>query len=71
MRKVINISVPEQVYKSVSQAVKKGGFASKSEYIRHLLREKEEDDVVAEIRKRQKEVREGNVKELRSLKDLA
>jgi len=70
MRKVINISVPEQMYKAVGRAAKKGGFASKSEYIRFIIRKQEEDQAMREIAESKKEARNGNLKELNSLRDL-
>ncbi len=41
MRNIINISLPSQMAKKVAREVKKGKFASTSEYIRHLIRSEE------------------------------
>jgi len=70
MRKVINISVPEKIYKAVERDSKREGFASKSEYIRSLLRERSEDRAVAEVKASQREARSGKLKELKSFRNL-
>lgn len=41
MRTIINISVPVALAKEVEEEVRKGKFASKSEFFRHVLRERE------------------------------
>ena len=38
MRNVINISLPEPMVRDIKQEVKKGEFASVSEFFRHLIR---------------------------------
>ncbi len=38
MRKIVNISLPPELDKWLKKEVKAEGFASKSEFIRHLLR---------------------------------
>lgn len=38
MRKVINISLPEHLYREVEQDVKRGRYGTKSELFRELLR---------------------------------
>ncbi len=38
MRKVINISLPEDLYNEVDREVKKGRYSTKSEFFRDLLR---------------------------------
>ena len=66
MRNVINISLPSQMAKRVEKEVKRGKFASTSEYFRHLLRASE---LVEELRKSRASFPRG-WKKLRSLKDL-
>ncbi len=39
MRKVVNISLPEQLHNEVERAVKNGHYSSKSEFFRDLLRQ--------------------------------
>jgi len=70
MRQIINISLPESMADYVNKAVKKGQFASKSEYFRNLIREQSENDLYKELKKDQKEFKRGNGILLHSLKDL-
>lgn len=70
MRSIVNISVPEKVKKEMELAVKQGGFASKSEFIRDLMRLWREEQLLKEIRQSQREFARGKGKLLRSLKDL-
>jgi putative addiction module CopG family antidote len=67
MRNIINISLPEKMAERVEKEVKKGKFASTSEYIRHLLRMHEFEE---EMDKRRKDFEAGKFTRLRSLKDL-
>ncbi|MEK7138662.1 MAG: hypothetical protein AAB799_00585 [Patescibacteria group bacterium] len=67
MRRIINISLPEEMTKWVEGKVKKGKFSSTSEYFRHLLRTQE---LVEELEKSRREFEAGRGKILRSLKDL-
>lgn len=70
MRNIINISLPEDLKKVVEKEVKRGKFASKSEFFRMLLRLWEEEKLLKELEESEKEIREGKGKVLRSLKDL-
>lgn len=38
MRKIVNISLSEELAKTVEKEMEKGKFATKSEFFRHLLR---------------------------------
>ena len=67
MRNIVNISLPESMAKSVEQEVKKGGFSTKSEFFRHLVREY---TIAQELEESRKEFVRGEGKKLRSLKDL-
>lgn len=67
MRNIINISLPEAMAKAVEKEVKKGKFASTSEYFRHLLRMHEFEE---EMSKRREDFEVGKFVKLRSLKDL-
>lgn len=40
MRKIVNVSLPEHLYEEVETAVKHGGYATKSELFRDLLRDR-------------------------------
>lgn len=71
MRSVINISLPSSLVRPLEQLVKDGQYASKSEFLRHLIRERlEEEDILAQVKKSQREFRSEKGKVLRSLKDL-
>lgn len=70
MRAIINISVPEKMKTEIEEAVKVGGYATKSEFLRDVLRFWKEHSAVASIRQSQKEFAQGKGKTLRSLKDL-
>ena len=67
MRNIINISMPEVLVKEVSKEVKLGGFASKSEFFRHILRERM---LAKELDSDRKTFESGEGVELKSLKDL-
>ena len=67
MRNIVNISLPESMVKNVEQEVKKGGFSTKSEFFRHLVREY---TLAQELKKSREEFVRGEGKKLRSLKDL-
>lgn len=54
----------------VEKEVKQGGFSTKSEFFRSLIRMWEENKLLEELKKSQREIAEGKGKVLRSLKDL-
>ena len=70
MREVINISLPATMAKTVKLAVKKGEYASTSEFFRVLLREWQEDFLLDELEGSRLEIKNGKGKKLKSLKDL-
>lgn len=70
MRKVLNISLPEKMVEKVKKEVESGSYASVSEFFRHLLRSREEENVLIELERSRGEIRTGKGKTLRSLKDL-
>ena len=71
MRNVVNISLPKELNKMVEQLTKKGKYASKSEFLRELIREKiEEEDILTQVKASEAEFRAGKGKVLRSLADL-
>lgn len=70
MRQIINISLPESMAKYVNNAVKKGQFASKSEYFRHLIRERFEDEAVNQVLESHRQMKKGKKILLKSFKDL-
>jgi len=70
MREVINISLPKELNRSVEELVKKGKYATKSEFFRELLRLWIEGKILRELAESRKELASGKGKLLRSLKDL-
>jgi len=70
MRNIINISLPPELNAEVEKAVKKGRYASKSEFIRHLLRTWKEEQILKEIRESEKDFKEGRWKTIKSAKEL-
>ncbi len=70
MRNVINISLPVQLTSVVEKEVKIGGYASKSEFFRNLLRMWMEGRLANELEGSRKELESGKGKLLKSLKDL-
>lgn len=70
MRNVINISLPAPLTNIVDSEIKSGQFASRSEFIRHLLRLWSENKLYSELEQSRKELAGGRGKVLKSLKDL-
>lgn len=70
MRAVVNISLPEALDKKAEELMKKGGYATKSEFFRDLLRMRIEGKILRELSESRKELVSGKGKLLKSLKDL-
>lgn len=70
MRNIVNISLPEEMTKIVKREIKSGGFATTSEFFRHLLRLWSTHKLAEELRERREDFKKGEGKILRSLKDL-
>jgi putative addiction module CopG family antidote len=70
MRNIINISLPKTLTRVVEKEVKAGGYASKSEFFRYLLRLWKEKELARELNGDRKEFESGRGKVLKSLKDL-
>lgn len=70
MRNIINISMPYEMANEVRRETKKGNFASKSEFFRHLLRMWNTQKLAQELKKEQKEFKKGHYKVLYSLKGI-
>lgn len=70
MRNIVNISLPKSMNRTVEKEVKKGGYASKSEFFRYLLRLWKEKELARELNEDRKEFETGKGKVLRSLKSL-
>ena len=70
MREIISISLPKELNKKVEELMKKGRYATKSEFFRDLLRMRIEGKILRELAESRKELVSGKGKLLRSLKDL-
>lgn len=70
MRQIVNISLPSQTAQKVKQAVKKGNYASTSEFFRDLLRDWQAGNLLTELNESKQEILSGKGKILKSLKDL-
>lgn len=70
MREVINISLPKELNKKAEDLMKKGGYATKSEFFRDLLRMQIEGKIIRELVESRKELISGRGKILKSLKNL-
>ncbi len=70
MRKIVNISLTEELDRQVNEEVKKGDYATKSEFFRDLLRVWREEQILREVKKSKKEILSGKGKVLKSLRDL-
>lgn len=71
MREVINISLPNNMAKTVKRAVKNGDYSSTSEFFRFLVRSWQEDKLVSDLNASRQEIAKGKGKVLKSLKDLS
>lgn len=70
MRNVINISLPEVMAKQLKREIKTGGYASTSEFFRHLLRLWNTRQLATELKKDRKEFEAGRGVKLNSMADL-
>ena len=70
MRNIINISLPQEMSRTVDQCVSSGQYATKSEFFRDLLRMWSEGRLLQELNESRQELMNGRGKILKSLKDL-
>lgn len=72
MRTITSISLPAAVAREVKKEAKEQGFASTSEFMRHVLRSYKREKLFASLRVQQVAYRKNpkSFKVLRSLKDL-
>lgn len=72
MRQILNISLPMSMVKTIKQEVKEGGFASVSEFIRHLIRLYNTEKLAMEVNRDSELIKKGRLKliEVDSLRDL-
>ncbi len=70
MRTILNISLPNEVAKNVRREVKDSGFASTSEFIRHLIRLWNTEKLAIELKHETKHFEKGKGKVLHSFASL-
>ena len=70
MRNIMTISLPLPLTAVVEKEVKRGNYASKSEFFRYLLRQWMEGKLGYELDQSRKEIQQGKGKLLKSLTDL-
>jgi putative addiction module CopG family antidote len=70
MRNIVSISLPKQLNEQIEKEVKTGNFASKSEFIRCLIRLWQEEKLAKEIAEAERDIAAGRVREIKSLKEL-
>jgi len=70
MREIINLSLPPEMATIINKEVETGKYASKSEFMRSLLRAWMEEKTLLELNQSRAEIKAGRGKILRSLKDL-
>ncbi len=70
MRSILNISLPATLADIVKKEVKKGNFASTSEFFRHLLRLWNDKKLSYELGRSERDFASGDFKALKTLRDL-
>lgn len=74
MRKIINISLPEEIAKKVKSRAKTAGFRSVSGYFKSLVEMDQnlisEDELLEMVKEADREYKKGTLKECKSLYDL-
>lgn len=71
MRSILNISLPASMVKDIKAEVKSGGFASSSEFIRHLIRLWNTEKLARDVKKSESDWKRGkNWVKLSSVRDL-
>jgi len=70
MRTTLNISMPPQQKKNIDRMIKDYNYASASEFFRDAVRAWEEEQLYQSVMRSQRDIAEGKVKKLSSLKDL-
>lgn len=70
MRQLISISLPNDLKRYVEKAVKEDGYSTTSEFLRDLIRQRREEQLILELRKSEKDMKTGKGKKLTSLKAL-
>ncbi len=70
MRNIVSISLPKELDEQIEKEVKTGRFASKSEFVRCLIRLWQEEKLAKEIAEAERDIAAGRIREIKSLKEL-
>jgi putative addiction module CopG family antidote len=70
MRSTMNISLPEEMAEEVRKEVRRGRYASVSEYFRFLMRLNKEKALFRDILESEREFADGKGRVLKNVKDL-
>lgn len=70
MRNIVTISLPKQLDEELEKEVKTGRFASKSEFVRCLIRLWQEEKLLRKLEQGRKEAEAGLGKEFKSMEEL-
>jgi Arc/MetJ-type ribon-helix-helix transcriptional regulator len=70
MRNIVNISLPNNLLQVVKKEVKTSGYASTSEFFRHLIRLWNTKQLGQELKIDRKKFEQGQGKKIKSLADL-
>jgi putative addiction module CopG family antidote len=70
MRNIVTISLPKQLDEQIEKEVKTGNFASKSEFIRSLIRLWQEEKLAKDIAESERDIAAGRIREFKSMKEL-
>ena len=70
MRKTQTISLPAELVKYIKREVKAGGYMSTSEYIRALVRDRQDTQLLDQIKKSEEDIKHGRIIRGKTLKDF-
>ena len=70
MRTIVNISLPEEMAKQIKKESKESGFATTSEFIRHLIRIWNTEKLSKIIKKGDAEYNKGKTQVIRSFSEI-
>ena len=70
MRSVKSISLPPEMIKAIKIATKKDGFATFSEFMRHLIRLWHEEKLYQDVMESEEDYKTGQFKTLNSIAEL-
>ncbi len=70
MRTILNVSLPNDLKHYVDKAVKENGYSTTSEFIRDLIRQRKEQQIVRELLESEKAMKTSKGKRLKSLKAI-